>query len=245
MARPDGREPAQMRPVRITPDYSPFAEGSALIEIGRTRVLCTATVEQELPPWLRGGACRQGWITAEYSMLPRATPQRTRRERGATLGGRTQEIQRLIGRSLRAAVDLQLIGEHTILLDCDVLQADGGTRTAAITGAYVALYRALQRMLVERRIERMPIRWAVAAVSVGLVGDEVLLDLTYGEDAAAEVDLNVVMTDQDRFVEIQGTAEGEPFSQERLEGMLKVARRGLEELFRAQRAALGLDSLAP
>lgn len=241
MARPDGREPAQMRPVRITPDYSPFAEGSALIEIGRTRVLCTATVEQELPPWLRGGACRQGWITAEYSMLPRATPQRTRRERGTTLGGRTQEIQRLIGRSLRAAADLQLLGEHTILLDCDVLQADGGTRTASITGAYVALYRALQRMLAERRIEEMPIRWAVAAISVGVVGEDVLLDLTYGEDAVAEVDLNVVMTDQGRFVELQGTAEGEPFSHARLDEMLRVAQQGVEELFRVQRAALGLS----
>lgn len=241
MARPDGREPAQIRPVRITPDYSPFAEGSALIEIGRTRVLCTATVEQEVPPWLRGGTCRQGWITAEYSMLPRATPQRTRRERGTTLGGRTQEIQRLIGRSLRAAADLQLLGEHTILLDCDVLQADGGTRTASITGAYVALYRALQRMLAERRIEEMPIRWAVAAISVGVVGDDVLLDLTYGEDAVAEVDLNVVMTDQGRFVELQGTAEGEPFSHARLDEMLRVAQQGVEELFRVQRAALGLS----
>jgi ribonuclease PH len=237
--RPDGRLPDELRPVRITPDYAACAEGSALIEVGQTRVLCTATVERELPPWLRNSSPPQGWVTAEYSMLPRATPARTRRERGATLGGRTQEIQRLIGRSLRAAVDLSLLGPYTILLDCDVLQADGGTRTAAITGGYVALYRALKWMERERCLEGWPVRWAVAAVSVGLVAEEARLDLCYAEDAAAEVDLNVVMTDQGRFVEIQGTAEGAPFAQSRLEGMLRLAREGITGLFRAQQEALG------
>jgi ribonuclease PH len=172
-------------------------------------------------------------------MLPRATPARTRRERGATLGGRTQEIQRLIGRSLRAAVDLTLLPDHTIILDCDVLQADGGTRTAAITGAYVALYRALRWMERNGRIAAWPVRCAVAAISVGLVGGELRLDLTYEEDAAAEVDLNVVMTDRERFVEVQGTAEGQPFAQSRLEAMLRLARQGLQGLFRVQREALG------
>ena len=239
--RPDGRQAHELRPVRIVPNYAPYAEGSALIEIGRTHVLCTATVEREVPPWLRGSSPPQGWITAEYSMLPRATPDRTRRERGATLGGRTQEIQRLIGRSLRAAVDLTLLPDHTILLDCDVLQADGGTRTASITGAYVALYRALEWMRRAGRLERWPVRWAVAAISVGLVAEEMRLDLSYAEDATAGVDLNVVMTDQGRFVEVQGTAEGEPFAQSRLEGMLRLARAGLAELFQAQREALGIS----
>lgn len=240
MSRPDGRPANALRPVHIWPDYLPFAEGSALIELGRTRVLCAATVEEEVPPWLRTGNPGQGWVTAEYAMLPRSTPERTRRERGTVLGGRTQEIQRLIGRSLRAAVDLTLLGPRTIILDCDVLQADGGTRTAAITGAYVALYRAAQWLLREGRIERFPMRWAVAAVSVGLVSGEVRLDLTYEEDALAEVDLNVVMTDRGRFVEIQGTAEGRPFPQSRLTEMLRLARRGLQGLFQAQREALGV-----
>jgi ribonuclease PH len=202
-------------------------------------VLCTATIERDVPPWLRGSSPPQGWVTAEYSMLPRATPERTRRERGATLGGRTQEIQRLIGRSLRAAVDLTLLRDHTILLDCDVLQADGGTRTAAITGGYVALYRALRWMEKACRLEGWPMRWAVAAVSVGVVAGAPRLDLCYAEDAAAEVDLNVVMTDQERFVELQGTAEGEPFAQSYLDGMLALAREGIQGLFAAQREALG------
>jgi len=238
MSRPDGRPADALRPVHIWPDYLAFAEGSALIELGRTHVLCTATVLEEVPPWLRNNAPNQGWVTAEYAMLPRSTPERTRRERGTVLGGRTQEIQRLIGRSLRAAVDLSLLGPRTILLDCDVLQADGGTRTAAITGGYVALYRAAQWLLREGRIERFPMRWAVAAVSVGLVGGEVRLDLTYEEDALAEVDLNVVMTEQGRLVELQGTAEGRPFSQSRLVEMLRLARQGLQALFQAQREAL-------
>jgi ribonuclease PH len=238
-ARADGRQANELRPVRIVPDYAPHAEGSALIQVGQTHVLCTATVDREVPPWLRNSSPPQGWVTAEYAMLPRATPTRTRRERGGIMGGRTQEIQRLIGRSLRAAVDLTLLGQHTILLDCDVLQADGGTRTAAITGAYVALYRALQWMEHAGRLERWPVRWAVAAVSVGLVAGAPHVDLCYAEDATAEVDLNVVMTDQGRFVEIQGTAEGKPFTQGRLEEMLQLARKGIAELFRAQREALG------
>ncbi len=238
MSRADGRRPDELRPVRIVPGYAEFAEGSALIEIGRTRVLCTASIEEQVPPWLRASHPGHGWVTAEYAMLPRSTPERMRRERGTILGGRTQEIQRLIGRALRASVDLSLLGERTILLDCDVIQADGGTRTAAITGAYVALYQALQRLLGEGRIERWPVRWAVAAISVGVVAGEMLLDLTYTEDAAAEVDLNVVMTERGRLVEIQGTAEQEPFSLSRLEEMVRLARVGLEQLFRAQREAL-------
>ncbi len=241
MVRPDGRRADQVRPVTIVPDYSPFAEGSALIEVGGTHVLCTATVEEQVPPWLRSRGSRRGWVTAEYSMLPRATPERTRRERGVTLGGRTQEIQRLIGRSLRAAVDLEALGERTIILDCDVLRADGGTRTASITGAYVALYRAVQNLVKAGKVEHWPLRWAVAAVSVGLVAGDLCLDLVYAEDSSAEVDLNVVMTDQNRFVEVQGTAEGLPFEQAQLDDMLRVAGRGIKDLFRAQKKALGLE----
>ncbi|MGC8874192.1 MAG: ribonuclease PH [Chloroflexia bacterium] len=238
MSRTDGRRPDELRSVRILPGYAEFAEGSALIEIGRTRVLCTASVEEQVPPWLRASNPGSGWVTAEYAMLPRSTPERMRRERGTVLGGRTQEIQRLIGRALRAAVDLSLLGERTVLLDCDVIQADGGTRTAAITGAYVALHLALQRLLRDGRIERWPVRSAIAAVSVGVVNGEMLLDLTYTEDAAAEVDLNVVMTQRGRLVEIQGTAEREPFSLSRLEEMVRLARVGLAQLFRAQQIAL-------
>lgn len=246
MPREDGRRPDELRPVHIVPGYAQFAEGSALIEIGRTRVLCTASIEEHVPPWLRASQPGHGWVTAEYAMLPRSTPERTRRERGTILGGRTQEIQRLIGRALRASVDLSLLGERTILLDCDVIQADGGTRTAAITGAYVALHQALQRLLRDGQIERWPVRWAVAAISVGVVEGEMLLDLTYAEDAAAEVDLNVVMTERGRLVEVQGTAEREPFSLSRLEEMVRLARVGLEELFRAQREALaGGSAQAP
>ncbi len=241
MVREDGRRADEIRPVRIVSEYNPMAEGSALIEVGNTRVLCTASLEEQVPPWLRDHDPPWGWVTAEYAMLPRSTPRRTRRERGTVLRGRTQEIQRLIGRSLRAAVDLADLGPHTIILDCDVLQADGGTRTAAITGAYVALYRALQGMLERGQIARWPVRWAVAAASVGLVEGEMLLDLTYHEDFEAEVDLNVVMTDQGRFVEIQGTAEGQPFSQDCLTGLLDLAQQGLGALFGAQREALGLE----
>jgi ribonuclease PH len=240
MSRPDGRQASEVRPVRIIPDYAAFAEGSALIELGRTRVLCTASTENQVPPWLQRSATPRGWVTAEYAMLPRSTPGRTRRERGTILGGRTQEIQRLIGRALRAAVDPELLGERTIILDCDVLQADGGTRTAAITAAYVALYRAVQRLHDEGQIAQWPLRWAVAAISVGLLGEETRVDLTYAEDSIAAVDLNVVMTDRGAFVEVQGTAEGEPFSRHRLDAMLRLAQQGLQKLFRAQREALGI-----
>jgi len=245
MARSDGRRADQLRPIHIIPDYTPYAEGSALIELGQTRVLCTATVEQQAPSWLRTSSPGSGWVTAEYAMLPRSTAGRTRRERGTVLGGRTQEIQRLIGRSLRAALDMSRLSERTIILDCDVLQADGGTRTAAITGAYVALCRAAEWLMRGGHIEHWPLRWAVAAVSVGVIEGEILLDLTYQEDAVAEVDLNVVMTDRGRFVEIQGTAEGQPFTQSRLDEMLRLARRGLAQAFQAQREALGLAPGSP
>lgn len=240
MIRPDGRQIDQIRSLHIAAGYTPSAEGSALISIGNTRVLCTASIIETAPPWLRATSPGHGWVTAEYAMLPRSTPERMRRERGMLLRGRTHEIQRLIGRSLRAAVDLSRLGERTVILDCDVLQADGGTRTAAITGAYVALYQAAQWLQQKRYIEQWPMRWAVAAVSVGIVAGQPSLDLTHAEDAKAEVDLNVVMTDRNRFVEVQGTAEGEPFSQSQLNDMLQLARQGMSEIFRVQREALGL-----
>jgi ribonuclease PH len=241
MPRRDGRRADELRAVQIAANYAPFAEGSALIELGRTRVLCTATVEERAPPWLRESSPGHGWVTAEYAMLPRSTPNRLRRERGMRIRGRTQEIQRLIGRSLRAAVDLSLLGERTIVLDCDVLQADGGTRTAAITGSYVALYRAAQWLLGRGYVEQWPVSRAVAAVSVGLISEQMWLDLTYEEDAAAEVDLNVIMTDGGDLVEVQGTAEGRPFSQECLVEMLRLSRPGIASLLQAQREALGVD----
>ncbi|MBN1485469.1 MAG: ribonuclease PH [Chloroflexia bacterium] len=240
MSRSDGRLHNELRPIHIVADYTPMAEGSALIEIGNTRVLCTASIEEHSPPWLRASNPGWGWVTAEYAMLPRSTPQRMRRERGMILRGRTHEIQRLIGRCLRASVDLSKLGSRTIILDCDVLRADGGTRTASITGAYVALYRATQWLLGENYIKEWPMQRAVAAVSVGLVGEEILLDLSYHEDANAEVDFNVIMTDQNRFVEVQGTAEGQPFTQSRLNDMLRLARQGMARLFQAQREALDL-----
>ena len=237
-ARTDGRRPEELREVRITPGFMPYAEGSALIELGRTRVVCTATLEDRVPPFRRNTG--QGWLTAEYSMLPRATQQRTQRETGrGGPSGRTHEIQRLIGRSLRAVTNLARLGERTITLDCDVLQADGGTRTAAITGAYVALVLACRRLVKENRLPGLPVRGEVAAVSVGLVAGAALLDLKYDEDSRAEVDMNVVCTGDGRFVELQGTAEGQPFSHEEMEKLLALARRGLETLFAAQRAALG------
>src|SRR5215203_3987568 len=211
-ARTDGRAPDQLRPLRITPGFMPYAEGSALIEMGQTRVICTATLDERVPPFRRNSG--QGWLTAEYSMLPRATPQRTQRETGrGGPSGRTHEIQRLIGRSLRAVTNLSKLGERTITIDCDVLQADGGTRTAPVTGE-------------------------VAAVSVGVVASTPLLDLKYDEDSRAAVDMNVVCTGDGRFVELQGTAEGEPFSQEQMDALLGLARGGLQTLFAAQRAAV-------
>ena len=234
MIRVDGRKPDQLRKVKITLDYIKHAEGSCLIEFGDTKVICTASVEEKVPPFLKGTG--QGWITAEYSMLPRATLQRTVRESAkGKLTGRTQEIQRLIGRSLRCAVDLTLLGEVTLWIDCDVIQADGGTRTASITGAFVALYRALEK------IEKLSaLRNFVAAVSVGVVNGEILLDLNYQEDSMAEVDMNVVMTESGKFVEIQGTAEGEPFDKTTLNDMLSLAEKGIKELIDIQKRTLGV-----
>lgn len=236
-ARTDGRTPEQLRELRITPGFMPYAEGSALIEMGRTRVICTATLDDRVPPFRRNTG--QGWLTAEYSMLPRATPQRTQRETGrGGASGRTHEIQRLIGRSLRAVTNLSKLGERTITIDCDVLQADGGTRTAAITGAYVALVLACRRLVRENRLVVSPVSGEVAAVSVGIVAGTPLLDLKYDEDSRAAVDMNVVCMGDGRFVELQGTAEGEPFSQEQMESLLTLARGGLQKLFAAQRAAI-------
>jgi ribonuclease PH len=237
LSRAFDRGPEQLRPLEIIPNAAPFAEGSALIKLGRTHVLCTATVEDRVPRWLSNKG--SGWITAEYAMLPRATRERTARE--ATIGkqgGRTVEIQRLIGRSLRAVVDLQALGEKQIILDCDVLLADGGTRCAAITGSFVALALAIRRLLEKNRIKRDPIRNAVAAVSVGLVRGVPLLDLDYDEDAAADVDCNIVMTDAHAFVEVQGTAERSPFLPSTFDELLVLASIGLDQLFAAQRAAI-------
>jgi ribonuclease PH len=237
LTRAFDRGPEQLRPLEIIPNAAPFAEGSALIKLGRTHVLCAATVEDRVPRWLSNKG--SGWITAEYSMLPRATRERTARE--ATIGkqgGRTVEIQRLIGRSLRAVVDLQALGEKQIILDCDVLLADGGTRCAAITGSFVALSLAIRRLLERNRIKRDPIRNAVAGVSVGLVRGVPLLDLDYDEDGAADVDCNIVMTDAHAFVEVQGTAERAPFLPSTFDELLVLASMGLDQLFAAQRAAI-------
>ncbi len=233
MPRTDGRANDELRPVHMTVDYLRHAEGSVLVEFGDTRVLCVATIEEGVPPWLTGRG--QGWITAEYSMLPRSGAQRSRRESVAgKIGGRTHEIQRLIGRSLRAAVDMRALGEYTITLDCDVIQADGGTRTASITGAWVALKRASQR-LKERGVLRVdPVKTGVAAVSVGIVGKELLLDLNYGEDSSAEVDSNVVMTDKGEFIEVQGTAEGKAFTRAQLDELLGLAEGGIKQLIALQ-----------
>jgi ribonuclease PH len=235
--RTDGRRADELRAVRITPGFMPYAEGSALIEIGRTRVVCTATLDERVPPFRRNTG--QGWLTAEYSMLPRATQQRTQRETGrGGPSGRTHEIQRLIGRSLRAVTNLSRLGERTVTIDCDVIQADGGTRTASITGAYVALVLACRRLVKENRLQSLPVTGEVAAVSVGIVGGSPLLDLKYDEDSRASVDMNVVCTGDGRFIELQGTAEGEPFSREEMDALLALSRTGLDTLFAAQRAAL-------
>ena len=232
--REDGRRPNELRPVRIEPNYLDFAEGSALISIGRTRVICAATLEERVPQWMKGRGT--GWITAEYAMLPRATQERTAREsvKGRP-GGRTHEIQRLIGRALRAVTDLRALGERTLWLDCDVLQADGGTRTAAITGAYVALALALHKHFPSGS---WPLRGQIAATSVGVVEQNLLLDLAYAEDSRAEVDMNVVMTDSGELVEVQGTAEAHPFSRDALDEMLDLAAAGIRELFQAQLEAI-------
>jgi len=235
--RADGRAWDELRPVRIIPGYQSFAEGSALIELGKTRVLCAVSVDERVPAFLKGVG--SGWITAEYAMLPRSTTTRTPRDLSlGKVAGRNQEIQRLIGRSLRAVTDLPALGERTLIIDCDVIQADGSTRTAAITGAYVALYQALQNLTNIGIISSMPLKTAVAATSVGIVHSYMMLDLCYDEDCNAEVDFNVVMTSKGKFVEIQGTAETKPFPKETVDSLLSLAEKGIKQLFEVQQAAL-------
>jgi len=240
--RAHNRKPDELRPVKIHSDYLDFADGSAMIEFGRTRVVAAATVEEKLPPFLKGSG--SGWITAEYSMLPRATEKRTNRERNQGYpSGRSQEIQRLIGRTMRAVTDLKLIGERQIILDCDVIQADGGTRVASINAACVALALALKKMLDEKVIDRMPLRHLVAGVSVGIVKGELLLDLDYREDSSAETDMNVVQTDRGQLLEVQATAEKEPFSRSSLNTLLRLADLGLTEIIKVQKETLKKKSL--
>ena len=237
-ARIDGRKNDELRPVTITPGYLAFAEGSALIEMGMTKVLCSATVDDRVPPFMRGEG--KGWVTAEYAMLPRSSGSRIAREGlSGRPRGRTQEIQRLIGRCLRGVTDREALGERAILLDCDVIQADGGTRTAAITGAYVALYQALLGLTRNRLLPRIPLAHRVAAVSVGLVDGDLLLDLCYGEDSRAEVDFNIAMTDAGELVELQGATEGAPFPRKLVEEVLASAEQGTAQLFEAQAQAIG------
>jgi ribonuclease PH len=235
MARADGRANDELRPVKITLGYQAYPEGSALIELGNTKVVCAVSVEDRVPGFLKGNG--SGWVTAEYGMLPRATHTRTQRnpERQA---GRSQEIQRLIGRSLRAAIDLDALGEKTFTVDCDVLQADGGTRTASITGAYIALYQAIYKLKKQGIYKNMPVKCAVAATSVGVVDRLKMLDLCYEEDFRASVDFNVVMTDKGEFVELQGTAEGKPFSKETIDVLIALADKGIKQLFEAQKNVL-------
>ena len=239
--RPDGRGPRALRPLKIQRGALPAAEGSALVTMGRTRVLCTATVEDRVPGWLRGKG--GGWVTAEYGMLPRATTERT--PRSAQAGGRAHEIQRLVGRSLRAVTDLRAFGERTVILDCDVLEADAGTRTAAINGAFVALHDAFLVLSNAGRLIRPPLRDTVAAVSVGRVAGVACLDLSYAEDSRAEVDMNVVMTGAGRFVEVQGTGEGATFDADELRGMLALARHGIRRVTAYQRRLLAGSGLLP
>ena len=232
------RAPNELRPTTITPGFTIHAEGSVLIEVGHTKVICTASIEDKVPPFLRNTG--KGWVTAEYGMLPRATSTRSGREAAAgKVGGRTMEIQRLIGRSMRSVVELTQLGERTVWLDCDVIQADGGTRCASITGAFVALVLALGKMKKADQIKSMPITDYVAAVSVGVVGGMPLLDLAYEEDSKADVDMNIVKTSDGRFIEIQGTAEEEPFSTDTLTGMLALADKGINDLIEKQRAIVG------
>ena len=235
--RHDGRTPDQLRHVGFSRDYTEFAAGSVLVVVGRTKVLCTASVDAEVPRWLRGAG--KGWVTAEYSLLPGSSSERVPREAAkGRQSGRTQEIQRLIGRSLRGIVDLKALGERQIVLDCDVLQADGGTRTAAISGAYVALHDACARLVAAGELAAMPLREPLAPVSVGIVGETPVLDLDYSEDSSAEVDLNVVMTGSGRFVEVQGTAEGAPFSRAELDALLGLAAEGIAQIVAMQQGAL-------
>ncbi len=237
MKRGDGRAWDELRPVKITSGYLSFAEGSALIELGRTRVLCAVSIEDRVPPFLKGSG--SGWVTAEYAMLPRATLTRSPRESAAgRVAGRSQEIQRLIGRSLRAVIDLTALGERSLVVDCDVLQADGGTRTAAITGSYIALRQALQAMVDVGAIRSVPLKSALAAISVGIVHGNMLLDLCYDEDSGAAVDFNVAMTDKGEYVEVQGTAEGKPFNKNDMDSLLAVASKGIRQLFEIQQTVL-------
>lgn len=233
--RIDGRQPTQMRPLIITPHYLKAPEGSVLIEFGETKVICTASVEEKIPPFLRGA--NQGWVTAEYAMLPRATEVRTQRERGK-VSGRSTEIQRLIGRALRSVVDLKALGERTIWLDCDVIQADGGTRTASISGAYVALHLALAKLVTAGTLGEIPLVDFLAATSVGLVDQELYLDLAYSEDSRAEVDMNIVMTGSGKLVEVQGTAEGAPFTRQEMQQMLDLAASGINQIVEVQKQIL-------
>ena len=235
--RLDNRTVDQLRNTKITPNISPYAEGSALIEVGGTKVICSASVEDRVPMFMRNKG--SGWVTAEYAMLPRATNTRTQRETQRP-SGRTQEIQRLIGRSLRAIVDTSVLGERQIILDCDVIQADGGTRCASITGAYVALALACRRLVKNGILKKSPILSEVAAVSVGIVEGTPILDLAYAEDSAADVDMNIVCTGRGKFIELQGTAEREPFTREQMDEMLVLAEKGVNHLFEVQRAALGV-----
>ena len=238
MPRTDGRLADAVRETRITPDYTVHAEGSVLIEVGRTKVICTASVEERVPPFLRGTG--KGWVTAEYGMLPRATSTRTQREASAgKVGGRTQEIQRLIGRSLRSVTTLTEVGERSIYVDCDVIQADGGTRTASITGAFVALVLAFEKLRLQAAISRIPISDYVAATSVGVVDGTPLLDLAYDEDSRAEVDMNIVKTSDGRFIELQGTAETKPFDRGGLDALLALGDVGIRQLIEKQRAVVG------
>jgi len=238
--RADGRAYDELRPIKITPGFLSFAEGSALIELGKTRVLCSVSAEERVPNFLKGSGT--GWITAEYAMLPRATVTRTPRDSVlGRIGGRNQEIQRFIGRSLRAVTDLSALRERTLIVDCDVIQADGGTRTAAVTGAYVALHQALHTLASMGVISSVPLKTAVAATSVGIVHSNILLDLCYDEDGNAAVDFNVVMTSKGEFVEIQGTAEGKPFSKDNIDELLSLAEKGIEQLFQIQQTVLKND----
>ena len=238
MTRSDKRFPTDLRPTRITPHYLMHAEGSALIEVGRTRVICTASVEDRVPPFLRNTG--KGWVTAEYGMLPRATTTRTQREATAgKVGGRTQEIQRLIGRALRSVARLEALGERTIWVDCDVIQADGGTRTASITGGFVALVLALQKLRESESLKAMPITDYVAATSVGIIDGTPMLDLAYEEDSRAEVDMNIIKTGNGRFIEVQGTAEGKPFDRDHLDGLIDLAGAGITALVALQREIVG------
>jgi ribonuclease PH len=235
--RLDGRAYNELRPIKIIPDYQSFAEGSALIKLGKTHVLCSVSVEERVPSFLKGSG--RGWITAEYAMLPRSTVTRTQRDSAVGhVTGRNQEIQRLIGRSLRAAADMAALGERTLTVDCDVLQADGGTRTAAVTGGYIALYKAMETLKNMGIISSIPLKSAVAATSVGIINSDMMLDLCYDEDSRAGVDFNVVMTSKGEFVEVQGTAEGKPFSKETLNDLLALAEKGIQQLFQAQQEVL-------